>query len=209
MHLDADIREHLRREEHTLKIQVDNNNNKISKFFKEFYNFPFLQFTIFFFTIYNLFFTIYNFFFTIYFFTINNFFFLQFTISYLSFYILLHFLLLGQLTQKLSAIKRQADNVMTVYSPNMPRLLKRIDEEFRKGKFKAKPRGPVGSFIKLKDPNWIPAVENFLSGILSAFCVDNRSDANKLALIMREVFRDERCPQIISSKFYDKVSNLK
>lgn len=143
MHLDADIREHLRREEHTLKIQVDNNNNKIR-----------------------------------------------------------------QLTQKLSAIKRQADNVMTVYSPNMPRLLKRIDEEFRKGKFKAKPRGPVGSFIKLKDPNWIPAVENFLSGILSAFCVDNRSDANKLALIMREVFRDERCPQIISSKFYDKVHNV-
>lgn len=88
----------------------------------------------------------------------------------------------------------------------MPRLLKRIDEEYRKGKFRAKPRGPIGAFIKVKDPQWIPAVENFLSNLLSAFCVDNRADANKLGLIMREVFRDERCPQIISSKFYDRVS---
>ena len=106
----------------------------------------------------------------------------------------------------MEAVKRQSDNAMTVYGPNMPRLLKRIDEEFRKGKFKEKPRGPIGAYIKLNDQNWIPAVENFLSHtVLNGFCVDNTQDAKKLGLIMREVFRDERCPQIISSKFHDRV----
>ncbi|XP_033215267.1 structural maintenance of chromosomes protein 6 isoform X2 [Belonocnema kinseyi] len=114
-----------------------------------------------------------------------------------------------QITQNLSAIKRQSNNAMTVYSPNMPRLLKRIDEEFRKGRFREKPLGPIGSFIKLNDSDWIPAVENFLSpALLNGFCVDNTQDAKKLGMIMREVFRDERCPQITSSKFHDRVHNV-
>lgn len=119
------------------------------------------------------------------------------------------FFLPEQISQKLSAIKKQKNDDIAVYSPNMPRLLKRIDEEYRRGKFRCKPKGPVGAFIKVKDSQWIPAVENFLSNILSAFCVDNRADASKLGLIMREVFRDERCPQIICSKFFDRVSILK
>lgn len=143
MHLEANIREHMKREENSLRIQVDTSNIKMK-----------------------------------------------------------------QISQKLSAIKKQKNDDIAVYSPNMPRLLKRIDEEYRRGKFRCKPKGPVGAFIKVKDSQWIPAVENFLSNILSAFCVDNRADASKLGLIMREVFRDERCPQIICSKFFDRVHNV-
>lgn len=33
---------------------------------------------------------------------------------------------------------------MAIYGPEVPQLLKRIDEEAAKGNFKQKPRGPLG-----------------------------------------------------------------
>jgi amino acid transporter len=66
----------------------------------------------------------------------------------------------------------------------------------------------IGSFIKLKDSSWIPAIENYLGfGTLSAFCVDNSEDGQVLNRIMKEVFQAERPPQVIISKFFYCVSN--
>ncbi|XP_014205364.1 structural maintenance of chromosomes protein 6 [Copidosoma floridanum] len=116
---------------------------------------------------------------------------------------------LTKLRQKLTAFKRQSSDVLTVYGQNMPRLLKRIEEEHQKGRFKHKPVGPLGHFIKVKDPRWIPAVENHLGfGTLTLFCVDNIQDNRVLTVIMNEVFRGDRLPQVVISRFFDRVHNV-
>lgn len=67
----------------------------------------------------------------------------------------------------------------------------------------------LGAYIKVKDPAWIPAVEHYLgASTFSTFCVDNSHDAKVLNAIMREIYLNERIPQIICSKFYNTVRNL-
>jgi len=64
----------------------------------------------------------------------------------------------------------------------------------------------IGAYIKMKDAAWAPAVESYLgSRTLCSFCVDNTQDAKLLTSIMKEIFYNERIPQIISSKFYHQV----
>lgn len=58
----------------------------------------------------------------------------------------------------------------------------------------------------MKDAAWAPAVENYLgTGTLSTFCVDNNQDAKLLNSIIKEIFYNERPPQVITSKFYHQV----
>ncbi|XP_011701842.1 PREDICTED: structural maintenance of chromosomes protein 6 [Wasmannia auropunctata] len=114
-----------------------------------------------------------------------------------------------KIKKNLSAVEQQSDNALSVFGSNMPRLLKRIEEEYRKKRFKEKPRGPIGAFIKLKDAAWAPAVENFLGyHTLSSFCVDNSQDAKLLNSIMKEIFYNEKTLQIIASKFFNQVHDV-
>ncbi|OAD58463.1 Structural maintenance of chromosomes protein 6 [Eufriesea mexicana] len=90
--------------------------------------------------------------------------------------------------------KKYSDNALTVFGRNIPRLLRRIEEEYSNGHFKEKPRGPLGAYIKVKDPAWIP---------------DNSHDAKVLNAIMREIYLNERTPQIICSKFYNVIHDVR
>jgi len=49
-----------------------------------------------------------------------------------------------KIKRDLTAVEQQSDNALSVFGPNIPRLLKRIEEEYRKKRFKEKPRGPIG-----------------------------------------------------------------
>nr|XP_034181336.1 structural maintenance of chromosomes protein 6 [Osmia lignaria]XP_034181337.1 structural maintenance of chromosomes protein 6 [Osmia lignaria] len=114
-----------------------------------------------------------------------------------------------KIKRELSARKQCSDNALTVFGRHIPRLLRRIDEEHASGQFKEKPRGPLGKYIKIKDPTWAPAVENYLgSDTFSTFCVDNSYDAKVLNRIMKEIYLNDKTPQIICSKFYHKVHDV-
>nr|XP_033327293.1 structural maintenance of chromosomes protein 6 [Megalopta genalis]XP_033327294.1 structural maintenance of chromosomes protein 6 [Megalopta genalis] len=114
-----------------------------------------------------------------------------------------------QIRREISARKKHADNALTVFGQNIPRLLRRIEEEYSNNQFREKPRGPLGAHIKMKNPAWAPAVENFLGpGVFSTFCVDNSHDAKVLNTIMKEIYLNERTPQIICSKFFNKVHDV-
>ncbi|KYN09467.1 Structural maintenance of chromosomes protein 6 [Trachymyrmex cornetzi] len=115
-----------------------------------------------------------------------------------------------KIKKDLSAVEQQSDNALSVFGPNIPRLLKRIEEEYKKNRFKEKPRGPIGAFIKLKDAAWAPAVESFLGlGTLNSFCVDNSQDAKLLNSIMKEIFYNESTLQVICSKFFNQMHDVR
>ncbi|XP_018392244.1 PREDICTED: structural maintenance of chromosomes protein 6 [Cyphomyrmex costatus] len=115
-----------------------------------------------------------------------------------------------KIRKDLNAVEQQSDNALSVFGRNMPRLLKRIEEEYQKKRFKEKPRGPIGAFIKLKDAAWAPAIENFLGfGTLSSFCVDNSQDAKLLNSIMKEIFYHESTLPIICSKFFNQIHDVR
>ncbi|XP_058791643.1 structural maintenance of chromosomes protein 6 [Phymastichus coffea] len=104
----------------------------------------------------------------------------------------------------LEICEKQSDNALTVYGNNIPRLVRRIEEEHQRGRFRKKPVGPLGAYISIKDPSWIPAIESFLGiGMLRTFCVDNLHDRTLLNKIMSEIFTNEHSPSIIISKFFD------
>ncbi|XP_043494433.1 structural maintenance of chromosomes protein 6 [Polistes fuscatus] len=114
-----------------------------------------------------------------------------------------------KLKREIQILKQQSDNALIVFGPNIPRLLKRIEEEHRKERFKKRPRGPLGAYVKVKNREWIPAVENFLgANCLTTFCADNSEDAKTLTKIMEEVYLNERAPQIVYSKFFNKVHDV-
>ena len=61
----------------------------------------------------------------------------------------------------------------------------------------------------MKNSAWALAVEHYLgASTFSTFCVDNSHDAKVLNTIMREIYLNERTPQIICSKFYNIVRKL-
>lgn len=59
----------------------------------------------------------------------------------------------------------------------------------------------------MKDSTWIPAVESVLSGMIQAFCVDNKDDAKIVNLLLKEVLgRNERMPTLYISQFNNRVN---
>ncbi|XP_017792658.1 PREDICTED: structural maintenance of chromosomes protein 6 [Habropoda laboriosa] len=115
-----------------------------------------------------------------------------------------------KIKRELSARKQYSDNALTVFGRNVPRLLRRIEEEYNNGQFQQKPRGPLGAYIKMKDSTWAPAVEHYLgASTFTTFCVDNSHDAKILNTIMKEIYLNERTPQIICSKFYNVVHDVR
>ncbi|XP_018567595.1 structural maintenance of chromosomes protein 6 [Anoplophora glabripennis] len=102
--------------------------------------------------------------------------------------------------ENLNAVKQESGNNLLLYGRNMPRVKQMIEQY--KGRFEHEPRGPLGSYIKLKDKKWAVAVEGYLgTGTLSAFAVDNNRDSKLLREIFNKVWSDGRQPQIITSKF--------
>uniref|UniRef100_A0A0C9RF88 Smc6_2 protein n=1 Tax=Fopius arisanus TaxID=64838 RepID=A0A0C9RF88_9HYME len=116
---------------------------------------------------------------------------------------------LGQLQAQLGNLSLSSSNSLDVYGRDMIRLLKRIDEENRQQHFEQRPRGPIGAAIKMKDSSWTPIVEKAIGNLISGFCVDNRGDAQLLGKLIQEVYSGQKSPEIICSKFLDRVHDVR
>ncbi|XP_075524709.1 structural maintenance of chromosomes protein 6-like [Dermacentor variabilis] len=108
--------------------------------------------------------------------------------------------------QNLQASKK---NSLQRFGRHVPQLLREIDSAMSKGRFKKRPKGPLGSLMKLKDQRWDLATECCLGGLLFAFLVDNDQDAKTLRQIMSKVMGADRKPSIITSSFMGTVYNYK
>ncbi|KAK8757950.1 hypothetical protein V5799_004418, partial [Amblyomma americanum] len=92
------------------------------------------------------------------------------------------------------------------FGRSIPQLVREIDKVASQGGFRKRPKGPLGSLIKLKDQRWDLATECCLKYLLRAFLVDNDQDGKTLRQIMSRVFvRGERKPAIITSPYLGRV----
>ena len=109
----------------------------------------------------------------------------------------------GNEKSSLNALSRESGNTLLLYGQDIPKVKKLIEQN--KHNFKHLPRGPLGSYIKLKDKKWAVAIESFITpGLLGAFVVDNNSDNHALLQILNKV--KGRKPMVITSKFFYEVS---
>ncbi|XP_069682239.1 structural maintenance of chromosomes protein 6-like isoform X2 [Periplaneta americana] len=115
-----------------------------------------------------------------------------------------------QKQREIKEMKKDSSNNLSVFGAWAPKVNQKIEEAMRSGKFKKKPRGPLGAYIKLKDASWAPALESYLINPLKYYCVDNSMDNRVLNKIFEEVIgAREKKPTVITSKFLDKVHDVR
>jgi chromosome segregation ATPase len=91
---------------------------------------------------------------------------------------------LNALERRLNTLRRDKGDQWTAFHDRMPQLLRALRDE--RG-FHTPPVGPVGSHIRLSDPEWSMVLEKSFGGILNAFLVTSKSDSARLSSIMRRV----------------------
>ncbi|KPM11958.1 structural maintenance of chromosomes protein 6-like protein [Sarcoptes scabiei] len=102
---------------------------------------------------------------------------------------------------EIDRIGRSEQNRLGRYGSKFPELNAQIDLVYRQKKFKHRPFGPIGEYIRLKDDSAALAVECCLKSFLFAYVVDNGDDANVLKSIMNRLFINQKPPTIIIRKY--------
>ncbi|XP_063980640.1 structural maintenance of chromosomes protein 6 [Diachasmimorpha longicaudata] len=116
---------------------------------------------------------------------------------------------LKQSMGKLQRLSSASNDLLSRYDKYIERLVRRIDEEDKRRRFRHRPRGPIGAYIKMKDNSWTPIVERHIGSAISGFCVDNNKDAQLLGKIIQEIYGGQRGPEIICSKFLDQIHDVR
>ncbi|KAK9874057.1 hypothetical protein WA026_002412 [Henosepilachna vigintioctopunctata] len=113
---------------------------------------------------------------------------------------------ISQHQERFNSLKNESGNTLLLYGRHIPKV-KQLIKQYEK-KFHQLPRGPLGSYIKLKDKKWAVAAEGYIgSSLLNSFIVDDKQDNQLLLKIFKQV-APERIPTIITSKFFDKVHDV-
>ena len=111
--------------------------------------------------------------------------------------------------RKLRELASSRGNDLRRFAAWMPELVRRVEEAHRRGRFHAKPRGPVGANIKLKDVRWALAVEKCLGiGLLNAFCVTDYHDEKLFEEIAKSVCAPHPAPSTVTSRFHNRMHRV-
>ncbi|CAB3240158.1 unnamed protein product [Arctia plantaginis] len=116
---------------------------------------------------------------------------------------------LKQMQQNLRELESRGNESLAVYGNNMIELCRRIKEAVAQKQFSAPPKGPIGSFLKVKDKKWGGALEHILGGSIRTFCVNTHEDSRKLFAIMGQVFGNAAKPGVTCSKFLPRVHDVR
>ncbi|KAJ3607116.1 hypothetical protein NHX12_026630 [Muraenolepis orangiensis] len=107
--------------------------------------------------------------------------------------------------RNLQTMEASSSNRLRRFGEHMPALLNAIQETYQAGRFKERPRGPLGYCIGIKDTQMALAVEICLKGQLQAFTCDNHADEKVLQGLMAKTFPPGQRPSIITSHFLGRV----
>ncbi|XP_074599451.1 structural maintenance of chromosomes 6 [Brevipalpus obovatus] len=109
---------------------------------------------------------------------------------------------IAQKTAEARNLNQSRSNNLKRFGAFMPDLVKRIEEEYKKGNFRQKPLGPIGAYLKLLNPEAALAVENTLKNTITSFCCDNTSDSTHLQRVFSSVIGSGGFhPSIITRRF--------
>jgi structural maintenance of chromosomes protein 6 len=81
----------------------------------------------------------------------------------------------------LRQLERSRGDWTAAYNPNLPQLLRAINNENR---FQKKPVGPVGRHVRLLKDEWSRVIELYVGNALNAFIVTNKNDQKVLSELM-------------------------
>ncbi|XP_054617477.1 structural maintenance of chromosomes protein 6-like isoform X2 [Dunckerocampus dactyliophorus] len=112
-------------------------------------------------------------------------------------------------SKNLRTMEDSRSNRLRRFGEHMPTLLNAIQDAYKRGHFKHRPRGPLGYLINLKDPELALAIEVCLKSLLQAFTCDNYDDEKVLKGLMDKVFPGGRRPPIITGQFITHVYDTK
>jgi chromosome segregation ATPase len=83
---------------------------------------------------------------------------------------------------RIAAFEREQGDWREAYSPRLKALLSAIERETR---FREKPVGPLGRYIRLLKGEWADILEKQAGGALNAFAVSHKADQGVLSDLMR------------------------
>ncbi|OWR42699.1 structural maintenance of chromosomes 6 [Danaus plexippus plexippus] len=115
-----------------------------------------------------------------------------------------------KLSVSVRELKEQSTDSLAVFGATMVEFCARVRTEVQNGQFTAEPRGPIGSFVKVKDKRWAGALEHLLDGCMYNFCVNEPRDSKRLFKLMDEVWKDRggRKPGVTCSAFRPQVHDV-
>ena len=102
------------------------------------------------------------------------------------------------------------NNQLAMFGHSMRQLVDAIDRNHTH--FSHRPRGPLGSMVKLHDYSWSTAVEQVIKrSLLYAFVADNHKDADQLRRMIRDVYARQQGPRpdVIVSRFQTNVYDVR
>ncbi|KAI4490402.1 hypothetical protein M0802_010673 [Mischocyttarus mexicanus] len=115
----------------------------------------------------------------------------------------------NKMKQTLEELKNKVDEVEAMLRTKETDLRHLEANKMRRSQEIKSKRIEIDNFEVRIHREWIPAVENFLgANCLTTFCADNSDDAKVLTKIMEEIFHNERAPQIVYSKFFNKIHDV-
>ena len=76
--------------------------------------------------------------------------------------------------------------------PHVERLAALVSAATGRGNFSKPPLGPIGAFLKLRDPQWAVAIEACMGSLYDQWVVNNQDDAALLRV--RNVVEQELLP---------------
>jgi chromosome segregation ATPase len=82
----------------------------------------------------------------------------------------------------LQHMTREGSSSLAAFGPGVQQLIKEIAQE---GRWRDKPMGPLGSFVKLKDQRWSRVVESVLDRTFMSYLVTNPEDEMRLRQLMK------------------------
>ncbi|KAJ1541107.1 Structural maintenance of chromosomes protein 6 [Nowakowskiella sp. JEL0078] len=90
--------------------------------------------------------------------------------------------------EAINSLRQQQDNRLAAFGSKMPQLIAKVKEYTRMGRWIGKePIGPIGMFIKIKEPVYSKIIEYLIGSSLSAMIVDNQQDLKALQQIGQQV----------------------
>lgn len=109
---------------------------------------------------------------------------------------------LGRIQSDLNRFTHGKENSLRKFGENIIDIRKEIDRAFSTKKFRQKPIGPLGHYIKLKNKDIAIPLETHLKGLMYAFACDNMNDMQVFTQMIRKSFPNmTRPPQLIVRPF--------